>query len=182
KSSLLAHIDGPHGASSARIFHARNVVLIGAGAGITPLASILGSIVTRTSKRVISRADCELQNVELFWLNRDPYAYEWFGAQLTELAQQPVQIHIGVHGCVTGGGIGSTSAALEIARQLQQRSVGVGITTHAGHPDWRIVLTAIADRHAPEPVEVFFCGPPGLGVKLSDHCAHIGMRFHEEKF
>jgi len=182
KSSLLAHIDGPHGASSARIFHARNVVLIGAGAGITPLASVLSSIVARTSKQVIGRADCELQNVEVFWLNREPYAYEWFGAQLAELCQRPVQIHIGVHGCVTGGGTGSTSAALEIARQLQQRSVGVGATTHAGHPDWRIVLTAIADRHAPEPVEVFFCGPPGLGVKLRDHCAHIGMRFHEEKF
>ena len=182
KSSLSAHIDGPHGAPSAHVFHTRNVVLIGAGAGITPLASILASIVARTSKSATSSSDCELQNVELFWLNRDPYAYEWFGAQLGELMQRPVQIRIGAHCCVTGGGTGSTSAALDIARQLQHRPVGLRTTAHAGHPDWRIVLTAIADQHAPEPVEVFFCGPPGLGVKLRDHCAHIGLRFHEEKF
>jgi ferredoxin-NADP reductase len=182
KSSLLAHLDGPHGAPSAHVFHSRNVVLIGAGAGITPLASILASIVARTSQRVSRSTDCELQNVELFWLDRDPYAYEWFGAQVNELSRQAVQIQIGVHSCVTGGGTGSTSAALDIARQLQHRPVGMRTTTHAGHPDWRIVLTAIADQHAPEPVEVFFCGPPGLGRKLRDHCAHIGLRFHEEKF
>jgi ferredoxin-NADP reductase len=182
----LAHIDGPHGGSSARIFHARNAVLIGAGNGITPLASILSSIVARTSGR--RGAECELQNVQFFWLNRDPYAYEWFSAQLTELERTTVPIRIGVHACFTGGGTGSTSAALEVARELQQQTserehaTGLRTTTHTGHPDWRIVLTAIAEQHAPEPVEVFFCGPPGLAAKLHGHCAHIGLRFHEEKF
>ena len=181
KSSLVALIDGPHGAPSAHLFQARNVVLIGAGEGITPVAAILASIVARTSDQVSGGADCELQNVEVFWLNREPYAYEWFGAQLIELAQRPVPIHLGVHRCVTGGGTGSTSAAIEIARQLQHRTVGLHTTTHTGHPDWRIVLTAIADRHAPEPVDVFYCGPLGLRGKLRDHCAHIGLRFHEAK-
>lgn len=181
KTPWLAHLDGPHGASSKRIFHTRNAVLIGAGDGITPLASILGSIVARSSE---ADADaCNLRNVQFFWLNRAPQNYEWFNEQLRELARTPVRIPIGVHGCVTGGSTGSTSAALEIAREIQQQDFhGLRASTHTGHPDWRIVLTAIADLHAPEPVEVFFCGPPGLGAKLRGHCAHINLRFHEEKF
>jgi ferredoxin-NADP reductase len=187
KTPWLARIDGPHGASSARIFRARNIVLIGAGGGITALASILSSLVARTSKRAESGADCQLQHVECFWLNRNRHAYEWFNSQLAEHEQQPVPIHIGVHRCVTGGGMRPTSAALEIARQLQRSAerakvTGLHVTAYSGHPDWRIVLTAIADQHAPEPVEVFFCGPPGLGAKLRGQCAHVGMRFHEEKF
>jgi Ca2+-binding EF-hand superfamily protein/predicted ferric reductase len=181
KTPWLAHLDGPHGASSARIFHTRNAVLIGAGDGIAPFASIFGSIVARSGKPGTDA--CNLRNVQFFWLNRAPHHYEWFHDQLRELERMPVQIQIGVHGCVTGGTTSSTSAALEIAREIQQQALhGLHATAHSGHPDWRIVLTAIADQHAPEPVEVFFCGPPGLGAKLRGHCEHINMRFHEEKF
>lgn len=183
KTPWLARLDGPHGASSARIFHTRNAVLIGAGAGITPLASILGSIVARSGRP--SSEACELRNVQFFWLNRAPQTFDWLSEQLRELQSTPVGVQIGVYGCVTGGSTGSTSTALEIAREFQRHdSDGPGLraTTHMGHPDWRIVLTAIADQRAPEPVEVFFCGPPGLGAKLREHCARINMRFHEVKF
>jgi predicted ferric reductase len=170
KTPWLAHLDGPHGASSARIFHTRNAVLIGAGHGIAPFASILSSIVARSGT---PNADtCNLRNVQFFWLNRAPHHFEWFTEQLRELERWPIPIQIGVHGCVTGGHTGSTSTALEIAREIQhQDDVCLRVSTHMGHPDWRI-----------EPVEVFFCGPPGLGAKLRAHCEHINMRFHEEKF
>jgi hypothetical protein len=99
-----------------------------------------------------------------------------------------VDINIGIHTCLTAGHTNATSTALAIAREINQQedkrepSVGTRATTHTGHPDWRIVLTAIADQYAPEPVEVFFSGPLGLGAQLRDHCDRIGMRFHEEKF
>jgi NADPH oxidase 5 len=186
KSPWLAHIDGPYGTSSARIFHTRNAVLIGAGHGVTPLASVLSSIVARTSGT--ARGFCDVRHLQFFWLNRNQYSYEWLSAQLAELQRAPVGIPIGVYTCLTGGRTGSTSAALEITRDLarlddvRDATPGLRVTMHTGHPDWRVVLTAIADRHAPEPVEVFFCGPPGLGAKLRGHCARIGIRFHEERF
>jgi ferredoxin-NADP reductase len=157
-------------------------VLIGAGAGITPLASILGSIVARSGKP--GSDACELRYVQFFWLNRAAQPFEWFSEQLRELERMPVRIQLGVHGCTTGRSTGSTSTALEIARELQRQDSARGLVarTHLGHPDWRIVLTAIADQRAPEPVEVFFCGPPGLGAQLRGHAARIGMRFHEVKF
>ncbi len=40
-------IDGPYGAPSSHIFRAQHAVLIGAGIGVTPFASILQSIMHR---------------------------------------------------------------------------------------------------------------------------------------
>lgn len=42
-----AFLDGPYGAPSSAIFEVRNVVLIGAGIGVTPFASVLESLVLR---------------------------------------------------------------------------------------------------------------------------------------
>jgi predicted ferric reductase len=182
----LAHIDGPYGTPTAQLFRTRNAVLIGAGIGVTPFASVLGSIIARGSGR--SDAPSELQNVHFFWLNRDQHSFEWFSGLLADLEQHPVDIRIDIHTCLTNARTGSTSLALEIARELFKAEgkrdlvTGLRAKTHMGHPDWRIVLSAIADQHAPEPVEVFFCGPPGLGKLLRAECARIGMRFHEEKF
>ena len=44
---LKAHLDGPFGTASQRIFETRHAVLIGAGIGVTPFASVLESIVLR---------------------------------------------------------------------------------------------------------------------------------------
>jgi predicted ferric reductase/Ca2+-binding EF-hand superfamily protein len=183
----LAHIDGPYGTPSANIFQARNAVLIGAGIGVTPFASVLGSIVARASGH--SDDPSSLQNVHFFWLNRDQYSFEWFSAVLADLERHALHdVRVELHTCLTGARTGATSAALEIAREILKAEgkrdlvTGLHAKTHMGHPDWRIVLTAIADQHSPEPVEVFFCGPPGLGKILRAECAHIGLRFHEEKF
>ncbi len=49
-------------------------------------------------------------------------------------------------------------------------------------PDFDSELSLIAARHAPEPVDVFFCGQPGLGRKLSASCRRLALRFHQEVF
>jgi hypothetical protein len=89
---------------------------------------------------------------------------------------------------LTGGHSGSTSAALEIAREVLHAEgkrdlvTGLRAKTHMGHPDWQLVLAAIAEQHAGQPVDVFFCGPVGLGARLRRVCTRTGLRFHEEKF
>jgi len=54
--------------------------------------------------------------------------------------------------------------------------------THMGQPDWEAMLKQIVETHHPNKVEVFFCGPHGLGRKIKPICAKLGMRFREEKF
>jgi Ca2+-binding EF-hand superfamily protein/ferredoxin-NADP reductase len=182
---LAVRIDGPYGSPTAHLFAARHAVMIGAGIGVTPFASVLGTLADRA---VDPACPHPLQSLEFFWLNRDAYSFEWFAELLARLEQDSVPLPIHVHAYMTGGRAGSTSAALEVARAMMHaeghRDIVTGLrgATHMGHPDWTAELTRIAQAHAPERVDVFFCGPVGLGRKLRGVAEALHMRFHEERF
>jgi predicted ferric reductase/Ca2+-binding EF-hand superfamily protein len=183
---LAVQIDGPHGAPSTHIFESRYAVLIGAGIGVTPFASVLESVVRRAN--LLHEQPSALQKIHFFWLNRDQYSFEWFAALLAELETLDDRNLLDVHMCMTGGRGGATAAGLEVARgvlhAVVQRDIVTGLKTltHMGHPDWAVVLAGIAAQHAPEAVDVYFCGPQGLARKLQRICARLHMRFREERF
>jgi predicted ferric reductase/Ca2+-binding EF-hand superfamily protein len=183
---LAVQIDGPYGSPSTHIFESRHAVLIGAGIGATPFASVLESLVRRAN--VLHEQPPEVRKLHFFWLNRDQYSFEWFAALLAELETVDERNLLDVHMYMTGGRGGATAAGLEVARGVlhaaAQRDIVTGLKTltHMGHPDWEAVLSGIAAQHAPEPVDVYFCGPQGLARKLQPICARLQMRFREERF
>ena len=183
---LVAYVDGPYGSPSAPIFQRRFAVLVGAGIGVTPFASVLESIVMRASGA--SAAPSSLERVHFFWLNRDQYSFEWFRELLARLEASDARGLLDVHLCMTNARAGATSLGLELAREVMHAAgrsdlmTGLRTHTHAGQPDWEAMLGAIAKQHAPAKVDVFFCGPPGLARRLRPICARLGMPFHEERF
>lgn len=180
---LVAHVDGPYGSPSRHILEAKCAVLIGAGIGVTPFASILESILLRAK----SGAGTTLEKVHFIWLNRDAYSFEWFAALLADLESHDDKGLFDVDAYMTGGRAGAAAMGLEIARQVRREYgkgdlvTGLQATTHMGHPDFRAVLGGIARQHA-SGVEVFFCGPLGLGKKVRAICADLGLRYREERF
>jgi len=54
--------------------------------------------------------------------------------------------------------------------------------TSLGRPDWHAELAGIRDRHDPDDVDVFYCGPRALSQTLHAHCRALGWRFTEEHF
>ncbi|KAJ8790342.1 hypothetical protein J1605_021419 [Eschrichtius robustus] len=81
--NIKCYIDGPHGTPNRRIFASEHAVLVGAGVGITPFASILQSILYRHQKRThicpncqhsgregVPDADRKLLKVDFIWINR----------------------------------------------------------------------------------------------------------------
>jgi hypothetical protein len=161
-------------------------VLIGAGIGVTPFASILESIVLRANGRAGQRGT--LEKAHFFWVNRDRYSFEWFGALLAVLERIDGAGVLDVNIWMTGGKAGATSVALELAREVTHaagdRDVFTGLRskTHVGRPEWGPILGAIAAQHAGQKVHVFFCGPPGLGKTIRREAARLGMPFRDEKF
>ena len=183
---IVAHIDGPYGSPTGHVFESRFAVLVGAGIGVTPFASILESIVLRANGQGVRPTT--LQKAHFFWLNRDRYSFEWFAALLAELERTDGAGVLDVNIWMTGGRAGATSVALELARQVAHTAgdkdvfTGLRTKTNMGRPDWGAVLRAIAQEHAPEKVDVFFCGPPGLGRIIRRESTRLGMTFRDEKF
>jgi predicted ferric reductase/Ca2+-binding EF-hand superfamily protein len=179
-------VDGPYGSPSAHLFESRVAVMIGAGIGVTPFASVLESLVLRGNGQ--SERPSTLEHVSFFWLNRDAYSFEWFAALLRALEEQDGRKLLEIHLCMTGGGAGATALALELARDVMHGAgrsdvyTGLRTHTHAGAPDWDKELARIAEAHPGERVDVFFCGPPGLADRLRPICARRGMTFREERF
>jgi predicted ferric reductase len=182
---LVAYVDGPYGTPSAGIFASRFPVLIGAGIGVTPFASVLDSLVRRANGQ---GPPVQISKAYFFWLNRDQFSFEWFRALLANLEATDTRGLLDVHLCMTGAQAGATALGLELSREVMYSSgrsdliTGLRTHTHAGAPDWPALLGEIERRHAPDKVDVYFCGPRGLARKLRVVCARLGMPFHEERF
>ena len=185
-AAMRVHVDGPYGSPSAPIFQSRFAVLIGAGIGVTPFASVLESIVLRGNGA--SNEASKLEKAHFFWLNRDQVSFEWFGQLLSRLEAMDQNQKLEIHLCMTAGRSGATSLGLELAREILRAAgrsdivTGLRTKTHMGQPDWEGWLSSIARHHAPAKVDVYFCGPPGLAAKLRPLAARLGMPFHEERF
>jgi NADPH oxidase 5 len=192
---LVARVDGPYGSPTTHVFDTRFAVMIGAGIGVTPFASVLESIVLRHNAH--SSADPKsqppgrpprIEKLHFYWLNRDQYSFEWFAALLHHLEQIDKDLLLDIHLCMTGGRTGATALGLELAREILHASgesdivTGLRTHTHLGAPDWDAELSELCAAHHPEPVEVYFCGPPGLGAKIRRVCKRLGMPFREERF
>jgi predicted ferric reductase len=182
----VVYIDGPYGSPSAHIFDSSVAVMIGAGIGVTPFASVLESLMLRAGGPENERP--KLEKVYFFWANRDQYSFEWFVSLLRELEQRDTRGLLDVHLCMTGARAGVMDLGVEIARGLMAAAgvsdmmTGLRTHTHLGPPDWQAMLGAIAKKHKDQRVDVFFCGPPGLGAKLRPLCEGLAMTFREEKF
>jgi predicted ferric reductase len=182
-SDLVAHVDGPYGTPSAHIFTSRFAVLVAGGIGITPFASVLESMVLREGSPAT-----RLEKAHFIWLNRDQYSFEWFVALLQRLEQSDTQHLLDVHLYMTGARGGATAMGLELARGAMHAAGGTDVVTglrtatHFGTPDWDALFAGIAREHAPDKVDVYFCGPPALGRKVRAIAAKHKMSFREERF
>ena len=183
---LKVFVDGPYGTPSAHIFASRVAVMVGAGIGVTPFASVLESLVLRANGQSVR--PLQLEKAYFFWLNRDQYSFEWFSALLSQLEALDQRGLLEMHLCMTGARSGATALGLELARDVLHTSgrsdmiTGLRMHTHAGPPDWEGMLGAIAERHGPSIVDVYYCGPVGLGARIAPICHRLGLSYREEKF
>ncbi|KAF9146473.1 hypothetical protein BG015_011588 [Linnemannia schmuckeri] len=92
-------LDGPYGSPSEDAFNYEIAVLIGAGIGVTPFASVLKDIwysVIQPTKIIT------LRKVYFFWVCRDRDAFEWFQDLLIALEEQNLSDFLEIRSYLTG--------------------------------------------------------------------------------
>ncbi|XP_077173409.1 NADPH oxidase 5 isoform X7 [Paroedura picta] len=205
--SIKCYIDGPYGTPTRRIFTSEHAVLIGAGIGVTPFASILQSVMHRYCMRQLTsfspsnmqraglkNEEMKLRKVDFIWINRDQKSFEWFVSLLAQLEADQAESDPG--GRFLEMQLYMTSAlskndvkavglqiALELLARKEKRDciTGLKTRTHPGRPDWSQVFQKLALEKKGE-VHVFFCGSPALAKVVRAHSEQFGFRFFQEHF
>jgi predicted ferric reductase len=181
------YIDGPFGSASEDVFKFEVAVLVGAGIGVTPFASILKSIWYRMN---YPQGRTRLRKVYFFWICRDFGSFEWFRSLLLAIEAQDIDDHIEIHtvrfflhSCYrTTSDIylqyltakikadDATNIMINDANAEQDAITGLRAPTNFGRPNWDMIFKSIRKIHSPAEAGVFFCGPKGLGSTLHVKC------------
>ncbi|KIW22822.1 uncharacterized protein PV07_11083 [Cladophialophora immunda] len=162
------YIDGPFGSASEDVFKFETAVLVGAGIGVTPFASILKSIWYRMSQGGGSHT--RLRKVYFFWICRDFGSLEWFKSLLTAIEAQDKQHSIEIHAYLTAKISAADANNIMLNSSDTDAITGLRTPTNFGRPNWDMVFRAIRKLHSPGEAGVFFCGPKGLGSQLHILC------------
>ncbi|XP_023421348.1 NADPH oxidase 1 isoform X1 [Cavia porcellus] len=164
-------VDGPFGTVSEDVFQYEVAVLVGAGIGVTPFASILKSIWYK-----FQRADhnLKIQKIYFYWICRETGAFSWFNDLMISLEQEMEELGkvgflnyrlflTGWDSNIAGHAALNFDKATDILTGLKQK-------TYFGRPKWENEFSTIATAHPKSVVGVFLCGPQTLAKNLRKCC------------
>jgi len=175
---------GPYGTPSARAMRSKCVVLVGAGIGVTPFASILQSIAHRAQ----NKEKLPFEKAYFVWLNRGQRSFEWFSQLLDHIEKLQLQKVLETHIYMTDAKINAVTGLAKIGMELDQKktrkdlTTGLRSRTNFGRPDWDALFSDISKQHGVRSVNVFFCGPDQLGRSIKRAATRFGFRFRKETF
>ncbi|KAM6937388.1 NADPH oxidase 5 [Xenentodon cancila] len=205
--NIKCYVDGPYGTPTRQIFASEHAVLIGAGIGITPFASILQSIMYRYRMRKQNCPSCNyswcenikdsnmnLRKVDFIWINRDQKSFEWFVSLLTKLEmdqadEEPEGRFLEMHMYMTSAlgksdmkAIGLQMALDLLAKKEKRDSItGLRTRTQPGRPEWGKVFQKLSQEKKGK-VRVFYCGAPALAKVIKAQCERFSFNFYKENF
>ncbi|KAG2522760.1 hypothetical protein JM18_005614 [Phytophthora kernoviae] len=190
------YLDGPIGAPAQDYACYREVILIGAGIGVTPFASILRSIMHQWEsfrcphcKHIRFPPNFQLRKIYFYWVTREQESLTWFTNTMNQLSEMDSENRLEIHNFYSAVKSEAVIAPLQALQDFIHNTEGQDIIsglhtkqkTHFGRPDWKNELTRVARNHRRlEPLEelsgereeigVFFCGPKTLGNVIDEQC------------
>jgi len=160
-------VDGPFGSASEDFANYETILLVGAGIGVTPFASILKTIWYRMNNFNSSKPT-RLSKVYFTWVIRDFGQAEWFHSLLHAIEEQDTQnrIEISIYLTAKMNFDEVTNIVVQDVGADRDAITSLRAPTHFGRPNWDRVFTSIVDKHPETDVGVFYCGPPVLSKEL----------------
>jgi NADPH oxidase len=191
-------IDGPYGAPAEDVFDVEVAVLIGAGIGVTPFASILKHIWYRQRRGNLGT----LRRVEFFWVCRDAPSFGWFQSLLQEVESaqaDPNFLRINIYltqkieeDMLWNIAVNDAGAEYDPLTLLRTR-------TMFGRPNWMTIYGQLrqaidSGQYIPGSksqlktrVGTYFCGPGPLAKSIKEATEHhssstVSFSFAKEHF
>jgi len=154
-------VDGPYGNLTMNIQQYKVIVLVAGGIGVTPMISILKSLVHKGAENY--------SKIYFIWSVRDPLAFEWFAEALnTAKDNKVVELKL-------------------FATRAKGASEG-GIPFTPSRPKMPEIFEQIRTTHSESSaIAVLACGPAVVVSEVSELCHSISswklqFHFHEETF
>ncbi|KAI7811828.1 dual oxidase 1 [Triplophysa rosa] len=175
------YLDGPFGEGHQEWTDYEVSVLVGAGIGVTPFASILKDLVFKSS--VKCKFHCK--KVYFIWVTRTQRQFEWVSDIIREVEEMDTHELVSVHIYITQLAEKfdlRTTMLYVCERHFQKvwnRSLFTGLRsiTHFGRPPFVAFLSSLQEVHPEvEKVGVFSCGPPGLTKNVEQACRQMNKQ------
>ncbi len=205
---IICYIGGPHSAPANSFFMAEHAVLIATGIGVTPMTSILNTVLYRHLSATHECPNCNnrwtdddheglhrLKKLDFIWIVKDPTEVSWFldllagieieqettGAQLPKLINTQVFVTRAL--ARTDMCAVALRVALNLFYQEENRDMVYGLKSQmiAGRPNLDEIFNNLEKDKAGE-VSVYYCGNNIVGNMLEDKCSKHRFRFHREVF
>ncbi|KAJ1970716.1 hypothetical protein H4R34_005974, partial [Dimargaris verticillata] len=162
-------VDGPFGAPTEHVFDYEVALLVGAGIGVTPFASVLKSLwyrVTHPGKLN------KLVKVYFVWICRDIQAFEWFQDLLVALEQEELGDFLEIRAYLTGklSEDQIRNLAIHSTEDGPDALTGRKTPTYFGRPNFDQIFAEVAAVQTNKKVGVFFCGPKPVANTLRRVC------------
>ncbi|KAJ1660702.1 hypothetical protein IWQ61_000410 [Dispira simplex] len=180
-------VDGPFGAPTEHVFDYEVSILVGAGIGVTPFASVLKSLWHRVTQP--GRLS-ELRKVYFIWVCRDIQAFEWFQDLLVALEEENLGNFLDIRAYLTGklSEDQIRNLAIHSSKGGPDALTGRKNPTYFGRPNFDQLFAQIAYEQPHKKVGVFFCGPKPIALTLrrvsQQYSTADGttFEFHKEHF
>ncbi|XP_034037623.1 NADPH oxidase 1 [Thalassophryne amazonica] len=165
-------VDGPFGTASEDVFDYKVSMLVGAGIGVTPFASILKSIWYKFKE---SNPKLRTRKIYFYWLCRETHAFEWFADLLQVLEKEMEERGMGdfltYKLFLTGWDQSHATHAMVHFDDDTDVVTGLKQKTHYGRPNWDKEFEQVRKENPTSVVGTFLCGPEALAKVLNKKCA-----------
>lgn len=190
-------VDGPFGAPAQNYADYKVLVLIGAGIGVTPFASVLTDLVHSLKECACPKCGyCNpkhmrnhIKKVYFYWTVRSRSEASWFKYLLEEIAMKDedelLDIRINITGIKKANDLRTMMLSLaryESGEASTSTDAHSRTVTRFGRIDWSECFEKVKQDFPAEPtVGVFYCGPNTIGSvlnKMSRHYSRGPTKFY----
>lgn len=202
---FVIRIDGPFGAPAQNYKEYQTLLLIGAGIGVTPFASVLNDMLDTMKQHKCLRCGLasipkgvKTRKIYFFWSVRSRKEASWFKHVLEAISHEDEEdlIEINIHITSIRNAKDVRCMMFRLAQTKNKETMGYDpvsmmktrAITHFGRPKWNEVFAMVKQSHPKDKsIGVFYCGPSGLGHTIRKQCKSctnekIKFDFHKEIF